>query len=620
MSPARRHAANEPAMRAAGEPATPHEVKHAHAGAPAPMPAPAPGECDAPTPPVGDAWDRAAHAMVAAATLGMSPTSLAMAGLDWAMHLAVSPGKCVDLATKAWRAATAAVPFVPAATDAAETTHHAARAHAGSDPRFADPTWSQWPFSAYRDTFLAVQQWWQDATTGMPGVDRHHEEIVRFFARQCVDACSPGNFVATNPVVLDAAVRSGGMNFAAGARHWREDMEAMLAQLRGQPSASPRNFRPGHELAVTPGRVVFRNEMFELLQYTPTTAQVAREPILIVPSWIMKYYILDLQPHNSLIRHLVGQGFTVFAISWRNPGAEARNVSLNDYLEHGLFTALREVQARCDARVHATGYCLGGTLLAIGAAALARDGNADALATITLLAALTDFSEPGELGLFIDASELAALNALMWRQGYLDGAQMAAAFQLLNARDLIWSRMMSEYLLGRRLKPNDLMAWNADTTRMPYRMHSEYLKHLFLDNDLAEGRYCVGGKPVALTDIDTPLFVVGTERDHVSPWRSVYKLHLFTHHTLTFLLTSGGHNAGIVSEPGHAGRHYRCATREPHAPYRSDHAFFDETPPVDGSWWPHWSAWLAERSSGQVAAREVPEGLAAAPGTYIFES
>jgi polyhydroxyalkanoate synthase len=334
----------------------------------------------------------------------------------------------------------------------------------------------------------------------------------------------------------------------------------------------------------------------------------------------MKYYILDLQPHNSLIRYLVGEGYTVFAISWRNPGAEFRNARLNDYLSRGLLAALAEVRKRCDdSPVHAIGYCLGGTLLAIAAAALARDGHGALLRSITLLAAQTDFGEPGELGLFIDESALAALDALMWKQGFLDGEQMAAAFQLLNARDLIWSRSMSEYLFGRRSKPSDLMAWNADTTRMPYRMHSEYLRGLFLNNDLAAGRYCVDGKPVALSDIETPMFVVGTERDHVSPWRSVYKLHLLTHNPLTFVLTSGGHNAGIVSEPGHPGRHYRCASRAADAAYRSRHVFLESAEVIDGSWWPCLSRWLRGQSSGDIDARTIGHSLADAPGTYVLE-
>jgi polyhydroxyalkanoate synthase len=562
-------------------------------------------------------FDRAAHAAVAALTGGLSPASVVLAVSDWLMHMAVAPGKLTELGLQASHACTdiaAQTPRVKSRRPKAKLTHE--------DPRFAADGWSAWPFHLYRDGFLALQQWWESATTSIPGVERHHEELVRFLARQWLDACSPSNFVATNPVVRQAAWSSGGMNFAAGALHWLED----LHDLSRAPAAGKRRgaaWQPGRDVAVTPGKVVWRGELCELLQYAPTTSTVAKEPLLIVPSWIMKYYILDLQPHDSLIRYLVDAGYTVYMISWRNPGEAFRDVGLETYLHDGLLAALAQVQAReaddTPRRVHLVGYCLGGTLLAIAAAALFRDGRGDELKSVTLLAAQTDFSEPGELGLFIDASELAALDALMWRQGYLDGAQMAAAFQLLNARDLIWSRMMSEYLLGRRSKPNDLMAWNADTTRMPYRMHSEYLNSLFLNNGLAEGHYCVGGRPVALSDIDAPMFVVGTERDHVSPWRSVYKLHLLTHNELTFLLTAGGHNAGIVSEPGHARRYYRCATRAPDEPYQSGHDFVARNEPVDGSWWPRWGAWLREHSDGEVAARQIVDGLADAPGTYVFE-
>ncbi|AOR73160.1 poly-beta-hydroxybutyrate polymerase [Burkholderia stabilis] len=566
-----------------------------------------------------DQWNRAAHANVAAMTFGLSPVSLALAVLDWSAHLAVSPGKCFELAMLAWQAA---APSMAGHGTADDADANGVAVHAGeADPRFSDPAWAGWPFRAYRDGFLSIQRWWCDATRGVPGVERHHEELVGFVARQWLDACSPGNFVATNPVVLDATLRSVGANLAAGLRHWLDDAHALRDRAGGRHSIDARAYLPGRDVAITPGRVVWRNALCELLQYDPTTARVAREPILIVPSWIMKYYILDLQPRNSLIRFLVDSGYTVFAVSWRNPGAEARELGLDDYLRDGCMAALDAVRSICGEAAHAVGYCLGGTLLAIGAATLARDGRQhEALRSVTLLAAQTDFSEPGELGLFIDASELSALDALMWRQGYLDGAQMSAAFELLNARDLIWSRMMSEYLLGKRTKPNDLMSWNADTTRMPYRMHSEYLTRLFLDNDLAAGRYCVDGRPVALSDIDVPTFAVGTERDHVSPWRSVYKLHLLTHHALTFVLTSGGHNAGIVSEPGHPGRHYRCATREPGAPYRSRHDFVRDTPAVNGSWWTCWRDWLYERSSGEVPARVPAAGLAAAPGTYVLET
>jgi len=560
---------------------------------------------------VGDEWNRATHASMAAMTFGLSPISLALAMIDWGAHLACAPGKCFDLAARAYLAA-ALCPTAVTTSSTVEDEEGGVAVHTGeADPRFTAAQWSNWPFQLYRDAFLGIQRWWHDATHGVPGVERHHAQLVSFAARQCLDACSPGNFVATNPVVLDTTLRNGGANLIAGFGNWLQDAVTTSRSLAGIHEHGAQTF--------VPGRVVWRNELCELLQYAPTTQQVARHPILIVPSWIMKYYILDLQPQNSLIRFLVAAGFTVFAISWRNPGAEARDLGLADYLNDGLFAALEVMRSLCGEAVHAMGYCLGGTLLAIGAAALARDGHQDALRSITLLAALTDFSDPGELGLFIDASELSALDALMWRQGYLDGAQMSAAFQLLNARDLIWSRMMSEYLLGHRTKPNDLMSWNADTTRMPYRMHTEYLTHLFLDNELAGGRFCVDGEPVARSDIETPMFVVGTERDHVSPWRSVYKLHLLTHNSLTFVLTAGGHNAGIVSEPGHAHRYYRCATREVNSAYCSEQEFLTESPKVDGSWWTGWRDWLRQRSAGEVPARTPAAGLRAAPGEYVLQ-
>ncbi|WP_310035221.1 PHA/PHB synthase family protein [Paraburkholderia graminis] len=557
--------------------------------------------------------DLAAHAAVAALTGGLSPASMMLAALDWALHIALSPGKGFDLAKQC---ALASCELAQRMQLAGTVDSRPVRAL--EDPRFSADSWSRWPYWLYRDAFLQIQQWWEAATTAIPGVERHHEELVRFFARQWLDACSPSNYIATNPAVQTAAWRSGGLSFAVGMQHVLEDLRELAGVPKNDRASPSHAWLPGKQVAVTPGKVVWRNALCELIQYAPATETVAREPLLIVPSWIMKYYILDLQPHNSLIRYLVDAGYTVYAMSWRNPPEAFRDVGLDDYLQDGFFAALAQVRLRHAHPVHAVGYCLGGTLLAMAAAALFRDGRGSELKTVTLLAAQTDFTEPGELGLFVDASELAALDALMWHQGYLDGRQMSSAFQLLNARDLIWSRMMSEYLLGRRSKPNDLMAWNADTTRLPYRMHSEYLTSLFLNNDLAEGRYRVDGRPVALSDIEAPMFVVGTERDHVSPWRSVYQLHLLTHNPVTFLLTAGGHNAGIVSEPGHAGRYYRCATRARGAPYRSRDNFL-QTTPVDGSWWLCWNRWLRDQSSAEVAARAVDEGLCDAPGTYVFE-
>jgi polyhydroxyalkanoate synthase len=325
------------------------------------------------------------------------------------------------------------------------------------------------------------------------------------------------------------------------------------------------------------------------------------------------------------VNYLVGRGHTVFMISWHNPGEDDRDLGMDDYLRLGVLAALDAVGAIVpDQRIHTAGYCLGGTLLAIAAAYLARRRD-ERLRSLTLLAAQTDFTEAGELSLFIDDSELDYLDDIMWHQGYLQTRQMAGAFQLLRSSDLVWSRIVNDYLLGKRQPLSDLMAWNADATRMPYRMHSEYLRRLFLKNDLFEGRYRVDDRPVVLADIRAPMFVVSTEADHVAPWKSVYKINLVAGADVTFVLTSGGHNAGIVSEPGHRGRRFRIARRTNGDPYLAPDDWVAATPARDGSWWHAWADWLAAASSGRTAPPSLgapDQGYApldAAPGRYVLE-
>src|ERR1700730_7278443 len=326
-------------------------------------------------------------------------------------------------------------------------------------------------------------------------------------------------------------------------------------------------FKVGREVAVTPGKVIFRNRLIEIIQYALTTVEVYAEPFLIVPAWIMKYYILDLSPGNSLVHHLVAKGHTVFVVSWKNPQEADRDLGMEDYRRLGIMAALDAVSATVPERqVHAVGYCLGGTLLAIAAAAMARDED-ERLKSVTLFAAQSDFTEAGELTLFIDEDQVRFLEDMMAERGYLDSKQIAGAFQLLRSNDLMWSPMVRDYLMGDRRPMTDLMAWNADATRMPCRMHSEYLRRLFLNNDLAEGRFEVDGKPVSLRDIHVPLFAVSSIADHVAPWRSVYKIQMLTEADVTFALSNGGHNAGIVNPPGHPNRHHQIArlTRRPRA-------------------------------------------------------
>ncbi|HET6378417.1 MAG TPA: alpha/beta fold hydrolase, partial [Methylocella sp.] len=413
-----------------------------------------------------------------------------------------------------------------------------------------------------------------------------------------------------------------GLNLVSGFQNFIEDWERAAS---GKKPRGVENFQVGVKVAVTPGKVVYRNRLIELIQYAPAAAKVRPQPVLIVPAWIMKYYILDLSPHNSLVKYLTEQGFTVFMISWRNPGPEDRDLTFDDYRALGFMAALDAVSAIVPGhKVHAAAYCLGGTLLAIAAAAMARDGD-DRLKTITLLAAQTDFTEAGELMLFINESQLAFLEDLMWEQGFLDTTQMAGAFQLLRSNDLIWSRAVRDYMMGERAPMIDLMAWNADATRLPYQMHSEYLRSLFLNNDLAEGRFAVDGKPVALTDIRAPIFAVGTTRDHVAPWRSAYKINLLADTDVTFLLTTGGHNAGIASEPGNHKRSFQVMTKRADDRYIDPASFVREAPRKEGSWWPEWAAWLASHSGelvppppmGAPAAGYAP--LCDAPGTYVLQ-
>lgn len=567
------------------------------------------------------AIDRVREALSAQLSGGLSPAALALASLDWWIHLATAPGKQLELSYKAGRKAGRLAAHLAAVLIDSDATP--CIAPLPGDHRFGAEGWRKQLYCLWSQAFLLGQQWWHNVTHEVPGVSRHHEEVVSFAARQLLDMVAPSNFPFANPEVIEKARETGGANFLQGTYNWLEDCSRLLT---GQPPVGAEDFIVGRDVAVTPGMVVYHNHLIELIQYAPTTETVRAEPILIVPAWIMKYYILDLSPENSLIRYLVGQGHTVFCISWLNPGAGDRDLTMEDYRHDGVMAALDAVTAIVPGRkVHATGYCLGGTLLSIAAAAMARTGD-DRLASLTLLAAQTDFTEPGELALFIDPSQLRMLESMMWNRGYLSADQMASAFQLLRSNDLIWSRLVHDYLMGERMPMFDIMAWNADSTRMPYRMHAEYLRKLYLDNELAGGRFMVEGRPAALQNIHAPFFAVGTERDHVAPWRSVYKLHLLTDAELTFVLTGGGHNAGIVSEPGRPHRSFRIALRRHDDICLSPDEWVAAAEPREGSWWLAWAEWLAAHSTpervpastmGNPGKGYAP--LCDAPGQYVLQ-
>lgn len=570
---------------------------------------------------MADVIDRSVHAATARFTLGLSPAALGAAHLDWAMHLMTSPGlgtKLIDKAARktiklAHHASTSALPGV---------TSEPCIAPLPQDKRFSHEAWQQWPYNLMYQGFLLQQQWWHNATTGVRGVTQQHQDIVEFTSRQLLDMVSPSNFVLTNPEVLQHTVRQGGMNFLLGAQNFIDDWQRAVS---GKKPVGAEAFQVGRDVAVTPGKVIYRNHLIELIQYEPTTETVRPEPILIVPAWIMKYYILDLSAHNSLVKYLTEQGFSVFIVSWRNPGPEDRDLGMDDYRELGVMAALDAVTTIVPNQpVHAVGYCLGGTILSIAAAAMARDRD-DRIGSVTLLAAQTDFHEAGELTLFINNSQLTFLEDMMWEQGFLDTRQMAGTFRMLRSNDLLWSRLVHEYMMGERAPMSDLMAWNADATRMPYRMHSEYLRQLYLNNDLSECRFRVGDRPIAMTDVRAPIFSVGTTWDHVAPWRSAFKIHLFTDTEITFVLTSGGHNAGIISEVGRPRRYYQVQTRAHDAPYVDPDTWTAAAERKDGSWWPAWVAWLDARSGQAVAPPAMGAAdsgypvLCNAPGTYVMQ-
>jgi polyhydroxyalkanoate synthase len=578
-------------------------------------PAPEAGQSGLPS---FETLNRIARAITARATRGISPHAQFEAWFDWLSHVSRAPGRQVEHALLAG--------VYAARLAALATSHHAAEppfAPDRGDRRFNDPAWRKMPYLAWQQAFLAQEAWWRSATRQVRGMRAESAARTAFMAHQWLDAVSPSNVPWLNPVVIQRTLSERGQNLVRGMQNLIEDWQSAAAL---SPRSTAPGFRVGEDIAATPGEVVYRNHLIELIQYRPSTPNVFAEPLLIVPAWIMKYYVLDLRPEHSLVRFLVERGFTVFMISWRNPTADDRDLTFDDYRTQGVMAALDAVNAIVPQRkVHACGYCIGGTLLSIAAATMARDGD-DRLGSLTLLAAQTDFSEAGELMLFVDESQIAFLEDMMWDQGVLDTKQMAAAFQLLRSNDLVWSKMTREYLLGERDPDTDLTAWNADLTRMPYRMHSQYLRALFLENRLTAGRYAVEGKVIALKDLHIPIFAVGTETDHIAPWHSVYKLHLFTDTELTFVLTNGGHNAGIVSEPGHSGRHYLDATRKSGDAYVDPLTWTAAATPHDGSWWPHWTDWLAARSSAERVpppAQGAPAHgyapLCAAPGTYVHQ-
>ena len=487
-----------------------------------------------------------------------------------------------------------------------------------TDRRFKDEMWEvNEVFDFIKQSYLLSSRWVQGLVQTVDGMDPRSAQKVEFYTRQFVDAMAPSNFVMTNPEVLRATIDSGGENLLKGLNNLLTDLE----RGKGKLSISMTDydaFTVGDNIAVTPGKVVFRNEMIELIQYDPSTPQVFEKPLLIVPPWINKYYILDLRPKNSLVAWARDQGHTVFLISWVNPGPELANKDFADYMLQGPIAALdavAEITGQPDANVIA--YCIGGTLLSCTMAYLAAKGE-HKIASATLLTTMTDFSDPGELGVFIDDVQVSTVEDKMSSSGFLEGRDMASTFNLLRSNDLIWSFVINNYLLGKEPFPFDLLYWNSDSTRMPAAMHSSYLRLMYKENKLiVPGGIVLDGVPIDLGKIRVPLYMLSTKEDHIAPWTSTYTLQQRVPGSIRFVLSASGHVAGVVNPPVADRYNYWTNSRW----YKDPQKWLANATQHHGSWWIDWQKWVEKRTGGKVPAR-IPgagplEALCNAPGEYV---
>jgi len=491
-------------------------------------------------------------------------------------------------------------------------------APAPDDRRFKDPEWSEnQVFDFIKQSYLLTARWLQSTVRQVEGLDDKTAQKVDFYTRQFIDAMAPTNFALTNPTVLRETVESHGENLLRGLKNLLGDLErgeGKLAISMTDQSA----FELGKNVAVTPGKVVFQNELIQLIQYEPLTEKVHQYPLLIIPPWINKYYVLDLQPKNSFVRYAASCGYTTFVVSWVNPDDRLSHKSFEDYMLEGTYAALDAVlKATGEKQALAVGYCLGGTLLASTLAHMAAKGDTRIKAA-TFLATLVDFKEPGDLGVFIDEEQLKALEARMSKKGYLEGRDMATTFNMLRSNDLIWSFVVNNYLLGKDPFPFDLLYWNSDSTRMPAEMHRFYLRKMYQENKLSEpGGITLAGVPIDLTKVDVPTYVLATREDHIAPWASTFEATKLYNGSVRFVLSGSGHIAGVVNPP--EAKKYGHWTG-PLSRGMSAEAWLAGAAPHEGSWWTDWDAFLAKHGGKKVPARKPGDrGLKViedAPGSY----
>jgi len=485
---------------------------------------------------------------------------------------------------------------------------------AKGDWRFKDDEWSKnFLFDYIKQSYLLAARHIQHAVGGVDGLSPESEKKVAFFTRQYVDALAPSNFLLTNPQVLRETLASGGQNLVRGLANLLADIEKGGGELRISMTDESA-FQLGRNVATSPGKVVYQNDLMQLIQYQPATGQVYKRPLVIVPPWINKYYILDLRESNSFIRWAVQQGHTVFVVSWVNPDAKLAQKGFDDYMLEGPLAALDAVEKQTGEReVNFIGYCLGGTLLGATLAYLAAKKD-ERVKSATFFVSLLDFSQPGELGVFIDEAQVESLERKMNERGYLEGSEMAGTFNLLRANDLVWSFVVNNYLLGKDPFPFDLLYWNADSTRMPARMHSFYLRNMYIRNAMAKaGGITLAGVPIDLSKVKVPSYFISTVEDHIAPWKTTYKGARCLGGPVRFVLGGSGHIAGIVNPP--AAKKYHYWTHEAQAPGADE--WFAGATKHPGSWWQDWQKWIDARNGGErVAARTPQNALEDAPGSY----
>ena len=543
-------------------------------------------------------------------------TGLGRTYLELSASLMQNPGKLFEAQTQAWTAYTNLWLNSAKAMLGEETSP--VREPGTGDRRFRHAAWDEHPFFSFiKQSYLVTADAILSAVSDVDDIDQKTAGKAQFYTRQFVDAMSPTNFLLTNPEVLEATLDSKGENLLKGMQNFIDDIDAETGLLRIKMT-DEQAFEPGVNIAVTPGKVVFQNDLFQLLQYEPSTGKTFRKPLLIMPPWINKYYVLDLQPQNSMIKWLVEQGHTVFVISWVNPDEKLAHKDFEHYVTEGSVAAIDAVeQTTGESGINIVGYCIGGTLLAATLAYLQANGDAR-VASATFFVSLIDFSIPGDLGVFIDEQQLESLEQTMNERGYHDGKEMAATFNLLRSNDLIWSFYVRNYLLGKDPFPFDLLYWNADSTRLPARMHSTYLRTMYLKNEFREpGGLSVAGTPIDVSTIRVPAYFISTEEDHIAPWEGTYLGAQLLSGPVKFVLGKSGHIAGIINPPDAQKYGYYTGpdVDRPAAEWQ------DNAELHPGSWWPDWQAWLEQFAGGKIPARRPGANgrtvIEDAPGSYI---